>query len=596
MNCLRRSMPISRTSKRTKNLSRNGCTNAQPFASCAIITAGLSSATLNMNKKILYVYGGPEFHPTQKGGELLSQWLTQHGGYELVATNDLDMLTRLNSGTFSAVVLYATGFHDDLTPARAQGLLDFVRKGGGFVGIHAAADSFRGNRAFIEMLGCEFETHPEQHEFTVTIADKGHYLTTRVPDFSVYDEMYHLKSVDPNIHVLAHTHWQGKQMPMVYAKMFGTGRVTYLANGHTAQSWAHPEFRKLLVRAVKWSSGENLSDKVIRCAALGYGGAFNMGKGHLEWINATPGLQAVAMCDADPKRAEAARQDLPNLRSYFTSLDDLLAMPDLDLVVDILPHNLHAPTAIQCLQAGKHVVTEKPFCISVAEANAMIEAARSNSRMLSTFHNRRWDGDYLIIQDVLQRGMIGDIFRIECGTAAYNHPGFWWRADKTISGGVMHDWGAHFIDWILGLVPSKIAQVTGDFQKRVWNAVTNEDHGQAWIRFENGVTVDLLVSSISALPRTKWRIFGTKGAIETDWKEEVRVVSYASGIRHDGTIKVTLPGYGSTQYYRNIADHLLLSEPLEVRPEQARRVIAIIEAAMQSATLGHSVPVAAGCE
>ena len=98
------------------------------------------------------------------------------------------------------------------------------------------------------------------------------------------------------------------------------------------------------------------------------------------------------------------------------------------------------------------------------------------------------------------------------------------------------------------------------------------------------------------MPRTKWRIFGTKGAIEADWKDEIRVVSHASGVRHDGTVKVTLPGYGSTQYYRNVADHLLLGEPLEVRPEQARRVIAVIEAAMQSSALGRSVPVAAGCE
>ncbi len=204
------------------------------------------------------------------------------------------------------------------------------------------------------------------------------------------------------------------------------------------------------------------------------------------------------MCDASPARVEAAKQELPNLKGYFTSLDDMLAMPELDLVVNILPHNLHAPMTLKCLDAGKHVVLEKPFCITVDEANAMIDAARAKGLMLSLFHNRRWDGDYLTIRDLIDRGLIGDIFHVECGQGGYGHPGFWWRSDKAVSGGVMYDWGAHFLDWILNLVPSKITQVTGDFQKRVWNAVSNEDHGQAYIRFENGVVADYWVSSIAA--------------------------------------------------------------------------------------------------
>jgi len=548
-------------------------------------------------KKILYVYGGPEFHPTEPGGKMLAQFLKADGRLELEMTNDLDAFIRLPGGQYAAVVLYATGFHDDLTPQREQGLLDFVRAGGGFVGIHSAADSFRGSRAYVDMLNGEFLTHPEHHEFKVTIADKSHYLVARMPDFSIYDEMYHLQNFDPaKCAVVAQTQWQGKQMPMAYARDYGQGRVTYVAPGHTLQTWRHPEFQKLLIRAIAWSTGSELPDQTIRCGLLGYGPAFNMGKGHAGWINDTPGLQAVAMCDASPARVEAARQELPDLKGYFTSLDDMLAMPELDLVVNILPHNLHAPMTLKCLAAGKHVVLEKPFCITVDEANAMIDAARAKGLMLSLFHNRRWDGDYLTIRDIVDRGLIGDIYHVECGQGGYGHPGFWWRSDKAVSGGVMYDWGAHFLDWILNLVPSKIAQVTGDFQKRVWNAVSNEDHGQAWIRFENGVVADYWVSSIAGLSRPKWLILGTKGAIRADWKDEIELVSFASGIRQDSKVKVTLPGYGSVQYYRNVADHLLLGEELVVKPEQARRVIGVIDAAQRSAQLGHSVAPAAGCE
>jgi scyllo-inositol 2-dehydrogenase (NADP+) len=546
--------------------------------------------------KVLYIYGGP-FHPAEEAAKELGEILANDGRFELVATSELNALATLNTRDYAAVVIYTTGYHDDLVPAREQGLLGFIRGGGGFVGIHSATDSFRGNRNYIDMIGGEFLTHPAMHEFKVSFVNHDHYLTTRMPDFTVTDEMYHLTGYDPaKVTLLAQTPWQGAQKPMAWVKPYGAGRVAYLANGHSLQVWQQPDFRKLVLRAIAWSAGADPVTKTIHCGLLGYGPAFNMGKGHGGWINDTPGMKTVAMCDAVPARAEAARTELPGLEGYYTDVNDLLAHPGLDLVVVILPHNLHAPMAVKCLEAGKHVILEKPFCLSVDEANRMIGAAEANGRMLSVFHNRRWDGDYLTIQDIIARGLIGDIYHIEAGIGGYSHPGFWWRSDKAVSGGVMFDWGAHFIDWILTLVRSQVTQVMGDFQKRVWQAVTNEDHGEAFIRFQNGVTADFLVSSITASLRPKWRISGTRGSIEADWSENLKLTSFASGVRQESTIKVTLPGYGSVQYYRNIADHLLLGEELIVTPQSARRVIGVIEAAQRSSELGRSLPPFAGCE
>jgi predicted dehydrogenase len=265
-------------------------------------------------------------------------------------------------------------------------------------------------------------------------------------------------------------------------------------------------------------------------------------------------------------------------------------------VVNILPHNQHAPMTLAALKAGKHVVQEKPFCLTVAEANAMIDLAHSQGLMLSLFHNRRWDGDYLLMRDLIAKGLIGDVFHIECSMSSYGHPGFWWRSDKAISGGVMYDWGAHFIDWILNMVPAKITQVNGNFQKRVWNSVTNEDFGQVVIRFDNGCSADFLTSTISASSRPLWRINGTRGAIERQGGDSVTLISYANGFRQESIVKVTLPSYGSTEYYRTVADHLLLGEELVVTPEQARRVIGVIEAGQLSSDKGASVPPPAGCE
>ncbi len=541
-------------------------------------------------KKVLMLVGGP-YHANEAAGEVLDGLLKARGNrWRLTVTRDLDALAALPASGYSAVVIYTTGFRDDLTEPREKGLLSFVRGGGGLIGVHSAADSFRGSRAYVEMLNAEFLTHPHFHEFPVTVVDKDHYMTVRMPDFTIADEMYHLQSYDPSkTHLLAETFWQGRKMPMAFCRQVAAGRVVYLANGHDLRSWRHPEFQRLLLRALEWTQGADLDRKRrARCGVLGYGPAFNMGKGHGEWMNATPGLVTVAACDTSAARMEAAKKELPGIRT-FTSLGEMLRMKDLDLVVNILPHNLHAETSLACLRAGKAVVSEKPFCITTDEATAMIRAARRSKAMLSVFHNRRWDGDYLAILDIIARGLLGDVFHVEAFGGEYGRPGTWWRSDKTISGGAMYDWGAHFTDWILRLVGKKVTQVTGFYHKRLWHHVTNEDATQAVLRFEGGEMADLQQSSLAAVAKPKWRILGTLGGLVANWGETVDVTSYASGLKFEGKIPAK-PSYGCTEYYRNVADHLLLGEPLAVTAEQAREVIAVIETAERSSAQGRSLP------
>ncbi|MDO8685167.1 MAG: ThuA domain-containing protein, partial [Clostridiales bacterium] len=321
-------------------------------------------------KKLLYVYGGPEFHPTREAGKVLEDVLKSDGRFELEMTRDLDAFTGLSEGKFDVVVLYTTGFIDELTAEREKGLLEFVKNGGGFVGIHSAADSFRGNRRYIEMLGNEFLYHPEIHEYTVSVVNKEHYITTRLEDYAITDEMYHLQNYDPaKVTLLAETPWKGKKMPLAYVKNYGEGRVAYLANGHDLRAWRNHAFQKLVVRSIAWVAGAEKPVRKLRCGLLGYGTTCSMGKGHGSWINSTEGMETVAMCDRSPERVEVAKNEFPGLKGYFTDLDDMLAMEGLDLVVIILPHNQHTPAAIKCLEAGKYVVLEKPFCINVNEAD-----------------------------------------------------------------------------------------------------------------------------------------------------------------------------------------------------------------------------------
>ncbi|MDR3709927.1 MAG: Gfo/Idh/MocA family oxidoreductase [Capsulimonadaceae bacterium] len=329
----------------------------------------------------------------------------------------------------------------------------------------------------------------------------------------------------------------------------------------------------------------------IRGAVIGYGGAFNMGKGHLNWMK-DAGMVPTAACDLDAKRMEAAAADFPGIRTY-TTVEALLADKDVDLVTIITPHNTHSALAVQVASAGKHVVVEKPMAISVEQCTAMIDAAKKAGTTLSVFHNRRYDGDYLALKEAIEKGLIGEVYEIHACSGGYHKPGTWWRSYKAVSGGLMYDWGAHFIDWILNLQSGrKITQVTGFLHKRVWHEVTNEDHGQIIIRFDNGSTAQLTQSTIDSAPGPRWRILGTTGALIADpsVKDGFKLIRQIDGLALSGEIH-NKPTEWNT-YYKDLNAHLIGEAPLAVTPESARRVISVIEAAEKSSKAGKSVEAA----
>ena len=327
---------------------------------------------------------------------------------------------------------------------------------------------------------------------------------------------------------------------------------------------------------------------IIRAAIIGYGGAFNMGPHHTREMHATGRMKLVAVCDVDPKRTDAAKEDWPGIEG-FNSVEDLLKWDKFDLAVIILPHNLHAPVAIQCSEAGKHVIVEKPMCITTEEATAMIDAAKKTNSMLTVYHNRRHDGDFRTLKRLVESGVIGSVYSVEMGAMGWGKPGSWWRAKKEISGGAFYDWGAHFLDWLLNIVKADIENVTGFFQKDlVWKEASNEDHTRAIIRFEGNVMADVTMSSIARVGKPRWTVLGSKGAIVScgDGKDQgFKVYGQLEG---DIPVETFVKNDEGThaKYYENIAEHILDGAELDVKPEEARRVIEIIEYAEKSADTG----------
>jgi len=330
----------------------------------------------------------------------------------------------------------------------------------------------------------------------------------------------------------------------------------------------------------------------VKIGIIGYGPACNMGSLHAGLIRSVEGLEVAAVCDLNEERLKIAREELGDIKTY-NDVSQLAADEEIKLVIVIVPHNVHAQCALPCLEAGKHVVVEKPMAVTIDQCTTMIETARKNGVVLTVFHNRRFDGDFLAIRDTIEAGYIGEVFHLEAHSGGYARPGTTWRSDKAVSGGQFYDWGAHFVDWVLHLIPAKMKTVTGQFQKRVWHHVTNEDHVEAYIRFANDAVAHLQLSTIAAQPKPRWYILGTKGAIVDSGGGRFKVFTRVK----DHTASFDLDYYKTPgespwrQYYQSLADHLLEDKPLFVTPESARRVIAVMELAERSSQTGEAQPV-----
>jgi len=327
----------------------------------------------------------------------------------------------------------------------------------------------------------------------------------------------------------------------------------------------------------------------IRVGVVGYGGAFNMGKAHLAEMHKA-GMTPTAVAELDPKRLEVARQDFPGIGTYG-SAGEMLRQSPVNLVTIITPHNTHARLALACLEAGRHTVSEKPLAITTAECDAMIAAAKRSGVVLSTYHNRHWDGCILNAVKRIRAGAIGQVFRIEAHMGSWGQPSDWWRTSKRISGGILYDWGVHLLEYALQLIDSEIVEVAGFARrgfwaaKTAWKADTNEDEGFAVVRFKSGAWLTLCISQLDSNPKKgQLEITGTKGSYVFDGRTFEISTHDAEG--NTVVTRGTNPQSEGWRFYQNIADHLVKGQRLVITPEWSRRPIHILDLAGRSAEKG----------
>lgn len=342
---------------------------------------------------------------------------------------------------------------------------------------------------------------------------------------------------------------------------------------------------------------------MIHTGIVGYG--FAGRSFHAYLVGLAEGLTLSAVATRDPDRRATAAEE-QGVTTYET-LDDLLRDDDIKLIVIATPHETHAPMAIQAMNAGKHVVVDKVMCLTMAEADEMIAASERNGVMLSVFHNRRWDRDFLTVRKVIADGLIGEPFLFEASVFRYRGSRSW-RASKKQSGGLLYDWGAHLVDQALQLVPSDPVSVFCDGQKHLWEGDI-EDHVKCLIRFRNGTLYTVEISNLARIEKPRWYILGTAGSLikeGLDPQEKAMIAGNIDAAKEDPahrarlstdlngmTAEIVLDSVEGSwkSYYQNIADVLNHGAELAVKPQSIRRVMAIMDATEQSLVTGEVAPV-----
>ena len=337
----------------------------------------------------------------------------------------------------------------------------------------------------------------------------------------------------------------------------------------------------------------------IRVVVVGYGG---MGGWHTRHIMNMDKFELAGVWDIDPERLEEARKE--GIYTY-SSFEYVLRDDTVSLLVIATWNDVHKPLCIDAMRAGKNVISEKPVTLSVKDLDDMIAVSKETGKLFTVHQNRRWDDDYLTMKNIVDKNVLGKVFRIESRVqGSRGIPGDW-RKEAGHGGGMVYDWGVHLLDQALTLndnVPleSVYAHVTH---------ITNDECDDGFyteLRFQNGLyyMVEVTTNNFISLPR--WYVLGENGtSVINDWDlngkttvvhnwDKIDSVPVKAGT---GITKTMAPRTDETihdepleqihgrweQYYDNIYDVIKNGAQQIVTHRQMRRCLKLIEAIFKSA-------------
>jgi scyllo-inositol 2-dehydrogenase (NADP+) len=341
----------------------------------------------------------------------------------------------------------------------------------------------------------------------------------------------------------------------------------------------------------------------LKVGIVGYG--FAAATFHAPLILATAGLELTRVTGSSAQRV---LETLPQVTVSATP-SDLMADPEIDLVVIATPNDTHYPLAAAALEAGKHVVIDKPFTLDVAQAKALMRLAEQRGCKLSVFHNRRWDGDFLTIAKLIENGVLGDLRHMESHFDRYR-PVVQdrWRESAAAGGGLWYDLGIHLADQALQLF-GKPSAVWLDLDRQRAGALA-DDWFHAVLRYDR-LRVILHATALAAAPAPRFVLHGTAGSF-VKFGFDTQEAALRSGKRPGGAdwgadsmpgtltlgdseppmrmIHPGLPG-DYTCFYAAVRDAITLGTPLPVTAQSACDAMEIIEVGLESAQTSRLVQI-----
>ena len=343
--------------------------------------------------------------------------------------------------------------------------------------------------------------------------------------------------------------------------------------------------------------------QTLRVGIVGFGYATTTF--HAPLIASVPGLQLAAISSSKP---DAVRAAWPEVEVCDTP-EALFARPDIDLVVIPTPNDTHAPLAAKALAAGKHVVVDKPFTLTSAEARDLIASGHAAGRLLSVFHNRRWDSDFLTLKQIIESGQLGRLVHFESHFDRYRpEVRARWREAAALGSGLWYDLGAHLVDQTLQLFGTPETISLDIAQQR--DGAQTDDWFHAVLRY-GSLRVILHASALVPDVGPRYVLHGTTGSFikyGLDTQEDAMKTGERPGgadwgadplpgsltVWHDGHAEEgdveSQPG-DYTRYYAGVRDAIVGGSANPVPAEDALRVIRVIELGQQSAVEGRTIPI-----
>ena len=333
---------------------------------------------------------------------------------------------------------------------------------------------------------------------------------------------------------------------------------------------------------------------------------------HTAVVEATPGLELKCVVQ---RSGDDARREYPNIHCA-RSVEEMLANVGIQLVVIATPNYSHFELAMQCLHAQRHVVIDKPFALTSAEAAELIQLARRRGLLLTAYQNRRWDGDFQAVRRLLASGELGrlvsfqshyDRFRPEPRRDV-------WRENGDPGGGVLFDLGSHVIDQTLQLFGAPHTITAGVRIER--DKAVVDDAWDILLAYERPTPFTALLRSTltACIPGPRYVIHGTRGSY-IKWGIDPQEDQIKAGMKFDDPAyglepetafgelrlcngqdpsvprRIPTPKGDYRAFYANVRDALLGKAELAVKPEQAWRTARLIELARESSAQGRRLHV-----